>query len=35
MRSMECGTDDIEEERRLCYVAITRAKADSFISPKR
>lgn len=31
MRSME-SDDDIEEERRLCYVAITRAKEQLYIT---
>ena len=31
MRSME-SDDDIEEERRLCYVAITRAKKQLYIT---
>lgn len=31
MRSME-SADDIEEERRLCYVAITRAKEQLYIT---
>ncbi|MCD8180343.1 MAG: UvrD-helicase domain-containing protein [Firmicutes bacterium] len=31
MRSME-SEDDIEEERRLCYVAITRAKEQLYIT---
>lgn len=31
MRSME-SNDDIEEERRLCYVAITRAKEQLYIT---
>jgi len=30
-RSMEEGGDELEEERRLCYVGITRAKQQVFL----
>ena len=31
-QSIYCGPDEIEEERRLCYVAITRARRNLYIT---
>lgn len=32
MRSIEAGQEEIDEERRLCYVAMTRAKEQLYIT---